>query len=108
VGKARVSTSWSPEGKWILLDADGQLFVVRPDGTRLHQIRLRTEPGYFALEPSWSPDGTRIVFAMFLPSLTDNDIFPARPNGTDVVNVTRSPEQHEGQPDWGSRRHKRT
>ena len=40
---------------------DGRLFAVRPDGDGLTQINLQTgTQQYFAFEPRWSPDGTRI------------------------------------------------
>lgn len=61
--------SWSPDGKYILLDA------VQDDGHRLtssdvwvvnksnsEQERITESSELLAMEPSWSPDGKRIVF----------------------------------------------
>jgi Tol biopolymer transport system component len=97
------TSSWSPDGQWILLDVRGSLFVVHPDGTALRQIRLHPGSRYFAYEPGWSPDGRRIVFAMFLAANGQDDIFTAAADGTDLVQVTNTPE-HEAGPDWGPRR----
>jgi TolB protein len=61
--------SWSPDGRRLALtgdpdteDGSGQidLYTVRLDGTGL--VRL-TDDGSTERLPSWSPDGTRIVFA---------------------------------------------
>jgi len=69
------SPSWSPDGQWILFDGRGFLFVVHPDGRR-------------------------IVFGMYLSSIGQNDIFTAGADGTDVVQVTNTPEDEDA-PDWG-------
>lgn len=60
--------SWSPDGQWLLTDnARGQLYVIHPDGTDRHTIHLQVSGGglTFARVPSWSPDGTKIIFTMF-------------------------------------------
>ena len=57
--------AWSPDGAWIVFQRPyGRLYLVRPDGSQLHQIPLRLEAGEGALEPSWSPDGEWIVFSL--------------------------------------------
>jgi Tol biopolymer transport system component len=91
------SPSWSPDGQWILFDGRGMLFVVHPDGSAQRQIPLHAGR-YYAYEPGWSPDGRRIVFGMFLNG--QNDIFTAGADGTDLVQVTNTPE-NESAPDWG-------
>ena len=57
------SARWSPDGKEIISETtQGRLFVVRPDGVGLSMISLDTGPTrYFAFEPAFSPDGTKIV-----------------------------------------------
>ena len=53
--------AWSPNGSVIafsrLAGAKSGLYLIRPDGTHLQ--RLTTKP---AFNPSWSPDGRRLVF----------------------------------------------
>lgn len=56
---------WSPTGEWIaFLSApntrgDWKVFVVRPDGTDLAEVKVA---GVHET-PAWSPDGSRIVFS---------------------------------------------
>jgi Tol biopolymer transport system component len=52
------SASWSPDGERILFDAGGSFYTIRPNGTEITPIEMRTGAGFaFALDPSWSPDG---------------------------------------------------
>jgi Tol biopolymer transport system component len=95
------TASWSPNGRWILFDARGDLFVVHPDGTGLRQIVLHPGSRHWAFEPAWSPDGSRIVFSMWVLALGQDDIYTAKADGSDLFQVTNTPE-HEGQADWGA------
>jgi TolB protein len=95
------AASWSPDGRWILFDARGNLYVVHPDGTGLKQIVLHPGSRHWAFEPAWSPDGTRVVFTMYVLALGQDDIYTARADGSDLFQVTNTPE-HEGQADWGA------
>jgi Tol biopolymer transport system component len=95
------TASWSPDGRWILFDARGNLYVVHPDGTGLKQIGLHPGGRYSAFEAAWSPDGLRIVFSMYVASRGQDDIFTARADGSDLMQVTNTPD-HEGQADWGA------
>jgi Tol biopolymer transport system component len=95
--------SWSPDGQWILFAHDGSLFKVHPDATGLQRIPLAHGPGRSSAgAPGWSPDGTRIVFAMARTANGSQvDIFTARADGTDLVQVTDTPDT-DNQPDWGT------
>jgi Tol biopolymer transport system component len=57
---------WSPDGHWLLFDTLGGTYVVRPNGMDLGKVS--EFPGHhlacYDLEPSWSPSGTAIVFAV--------------------------------------------
>jgi len=56
-----------------------------------------------AITPGWSPDGTKIVFAMFIGSQGSVNIYAANAEGTDVYQVTHesSLDFHDASPDWG-------
>jgi Tol biopolymer transport system component len=96
--------SWSPDGQWVLTDnAQGSLYVVHPDGTGRQQISLQVSSRRFAFEPKWSPDGTKIVFALFTARATrtgQEGIYTANADGSDVQRVT-SPPTFDTEPDWG-------
>lgn len=68
--------AWSPDGAWIAFSSDRDarpatnpghwehlqstgIYVVKPDGKGLRRL---TRPDGVAGSPSWSPDGTRLVF----------------------------------------------
>jgi len=94
------SAQWSPDGRELISETtQGRLFVVRPDGRGITPIHLHTgTTQYFAFEPDWSPDGTRIVFCMYIHG--QEDIYTANADGSNLVQVTNTPEIENG-PDWG-------
>jgi Tol biopolymer transport system component len=101
-GFAEDSGSWSPDGRWILFSSNNQkLFVVHPDGTGLHQISLDLSGRYFASEPGWSPDGTKIVLRLFLVSTGEQHLYTVRATGSDLRQVANT-QGNEEFPDWGS------
>jgi Tol biopolymer transport system component len=99
----RVATHWSPDGSEILFaGARGTLFVVHPDGGGLRAIPLETGGSHsIAFTPDWSPDGTRIIFSLVLQSTGQEDIYTARPDGTDIGQATDTPD-FENFADWGT------
>ena len=98
------TVSWSPDGKWILTDnAQGSLYVVHPDGTGEHQIHVQTGSGHVAaFQPSWSPDGRRIVFSLYLASTSHVDLFTANADGSDLRQLTNTADGEEFA-NWGAR-----
>ncbi len=78
----------------IAYEQDQQLFVMKPDGTGKRLVG----PGG---DPSWSPDGTQLVFT--LGSYIDDFsyIYKANLDGTGYVRLTTLPgSTHNWSPDW--------
>lgn len=61
-----------------------QIHVMNADGSG--RTRL-TEPGGFAFEPQWSPDGTRILFTVAPSHDSARSIFVMNADGSDRVNL---------------------
>jgi DNA-binding SARP family transcriptional activator len=56
--------AWSPDGAWIAYHRDGDLWIVRPDGTQAR--RLWKGAAGLVLRPAWSPDSRRLAFVVEL------------------------------------------
>jgi Tol biopolymer transport system component len=79
------------------------VFVVNADGTGFHRV---TPPGIDGIDPSWSPDGTALVFLRVtlrtqdgneeLPDLTD--IYFVLPDGSGLRRLTE--DEVSIRPDW--------
>lgn len=91
----------SPDGQWVAFSrqvtdinfsrhAQGAMFLVRLDGSGLHQI---TSYGLWVDEKDWSPDGSRIVFVTHAgntPSTFRADIDTIRPDGSGLTQLTHT------------------
>ena len=64
---------WSPDATKILFaDANGVLWTIASDGSKLRQL-FKDANGRYAATPTWSPDGSMIMFAL------DPNTEPLRP-----------------------------
>jgi len=81
-----VSPAVSPDGSFIAFVSDRggspQVYLMRSDGS---DIRRVTFEGSYNTSPSWSPKGDRIVFSC---RRGKNQICTARPDGSDLVQLT--------------------
>jgi Tol biopolymer transport system component len=114
--------SWSPQDNQILFAARptaGQrraIYVVNSDGTGLHELPItpacggaRTDPtSRGCQDPSWSPDGTKIVFDIYVLATGMRSIYTANADGSGLFQVTHIgifPPRDRGEgdesPDWG-------
>jgi Tol biopolymer transport system component len=107
------SPDWSPDGSTIAFnsywDSPGgkaaRIFKMRPDGSEMTAITSNKHGTVFSFRPSWSPDGTRIVFARAAPRGKHSfrlQLFTMRPNGGGVEQLTHMPEAFPVNPDWGT------
>jgi len=69
--EGETEAAWSPDSRWIAFgsDADGDfdVYVVRVDGSGSRKL---TDNSLNDSSPSWSPDGSRLVFARDWPDKT--------------------------------------
>lgn len=98
VGGGSASTSSiSPDGQWIAYTSNGDIWVIRPDGS--DEQRLTTHPAQDQ-SPAWSPDGTQIAFHSDRSAKEFRfDIFVMDTDGSNVTQITTDPAI-EGSPSW--------
>jgi TolB protein len=106
-----VEPQWSPDGQWIVFSrATGNranrgrgtvtLFLVRPDGTGLHQL---TPPGLNAdfEGADWSPDGTKIAFSGKHNVPVNFGIWTIHPDGSGLTALIKgTPFAYFDRPTW--------
>jgi Tol biopolymer transport system component len=85
-----ISFELSPNGAMITFTGgDGQrrsVYVINVDGSGLQRLT----DGEWDREPSWSPDGRRIVFNRFDTSLASSQVEVMRSDGSKQRNISRS------------------
>jgi Tol biopolymer transport system component len=111
--EAESGGSWSPSGNRILFanrsSADNRLaiWVVKADGSDLHKVPIEPDcGGLFAdptsmscFQPSWSPDGKKIIFTRISANGTQENVYMVNADGSGLTRVTNTGAD---QPDWGS------
>jgi WD40-like Beta Propeller Repeat len=107
--------SWSPQGNEILLSAHqpnldyhSSMWVLHANGTGLRRIPapdcggLNADPaGVGCFNPSWSPDGQKIVFGRQVDS-QPRDIYTVNADGSGPFRVTNTPDIEEFSAEWGT------
>jgi Tol biopolymer transport system component len=84
--------SWSRGGQ-IAFDRDGSIWVV--------DVRTGAERSLVSgSEPSWSPDGRRLLFVATPSGTANNDVFVMRANGSGRHQLTATAAEDETQPAW--------
>jgi Tol biopolymer transport system component len=83
------SSDWSPNGQKIAFDDNRtgreEVFTMNADGSDVQQV---THLAGGASNPSYSPDGSLLVFEHFPPSGCCGNIWTIRPDGTGLHQVT--------------------
>jgi len=102
--------AWSPDGNLIAFSAlsgiHTRIFVMRSNGTEMHPL---TKGEVFnALDATWSPDGSHLAFVGTTePRCAEGcetglryDLFRIDIDGSDLVNLTNTPDRSEVYPSW--------
>lgn len=98
-GSAFLDLAWSPDGRWIVFQKPyGRLFLVRSDGTRMHQVPVELPVGSGVRQPNWSPDGNWIVFS--LTQGQSASIFAVRSDGSGLSRITGLADTLDSSPSW--------
>jgi Tol biopolymer transport system component/DNA-binding winged helix-turn-helix (wHTH) protein len=90
--------AWSPDASQIVFVHDRSLFVIRPDGTQLHEI---ARPNGRPHAPGWSRNGEIIRFHMDITSGNSSSIWEMNSEGGGLhpllASVTQPASQSAGQ-----------
>jgi Tol biopolymer transport system component len=87
--------AWAPDGTRLAFGYQDQVWVMnvaRPYNP--HPVSPGT--GY---APTWSPDSTRIAYSGYDDDIV-GDLYVMKSDGTENVDVTRTPRIEESRPDW--------
>ena len=89
------TVSWSPTGDWLAArgPVDDSFWLVRPDGTDLHQVHVAGL--HSVADVSWSADGTHLVLAGSAGADEQTDLWSVTPDGSQLVNLTNTPDTTE-------------
>ena len=95
-----ISPDWSPDSEWIAFDGDGQLMLIRPDGSEMHRIVDRAWNRSIS-QPRWSPGGERIAFFNDLPQ-EPPEIWIVNRDGSDLrlIYAFEHPRDDVGEMAW--------
>src|SRR5829696_4914380 len=93
--------AWSPDGTRIAYVSYGpRITVMDADGSNKKKLSMRSRGPRFT-SPTWSADGTQLAFSTSTPmqSITP-DIYTSDADGSDLTNLTKSPEIEEFDPNY--------
>jgi len=104
---------WSPDGALIAFNAPAEaggnqnIYVIAPDGTGVaqltHGLSTYADGGQATYHPTWSPDGSQILFSHAPATDGFADLFVMNRDGSDL-HVIAATALHENHATWGGGR----
>ncbi|MEU6238450.1 hypothetical protein [Kitasatospora sp. NPDC047058] len=101
--------SWSPDGTQIAFTTypagpdnapGGGIYTVHPDGTAIGALTPGPSDAVYGAA-SYSPDGTSIAFTQAAAN-GRTELFTMKRDGSDVAPLTKTPDDWESRPSWGT------
>ena len=76
--------------------------MINADGRDNHRVSPPFRTGFYDYHPTWSPDGSKIIFSSDRRDEYNNDLWRSNPDGSDLRILNKSDYTDEFGPDWGS------
>jgi TolB protein len=107
------SPDWSPDGSTIAFNSywdspggrSANLFTIPAGGGPRTALTHHRGGRAFSFRPSWSPDGSRIVFTRITAikgARARTGLYTMNPNGTGIEKITHMSNAFPTNPDWGT------
>lgn len=91
-----MATAASPDGKYVVLDLQGTLWLLPIEGGKAQSI---TDKTLDARQPAWSPDGNYICFQAYINN--NWHIYTVKKDGSELKALTKGLYDHR-EPHWSS------
>jgi TolB protein len=89
--------AWSPDGRHITFNGDNDVYVMGRDGSNLLRISPTRPPS--DTDPSWSPEGSLIVFQRYSGGPRKQEVMVIAATGSRLLDLSNSPG-YDGEPSW--------